>query len=104
MLAEHNRVGMSSDSSESREVVIADCGIGNLGSVANTGAKCSHCGKKRKQIITHCPKCGEPWRGEVAVTNMLGPDETGVFSHSFAGEKPADRAHREQPPEPLPHR
>jgi glutamine amidotransferase len=35
MLAEQNRVGMSSDSSESREVVIADCGIGNLGSVAN---------------------------------------------------------------------
>jgi len=36
---------------------------------------------------------GEPWRGEVAVTNTLGPDETGVFTHSFAGEKPPDRAH-----------
>jgi hypothetical protein len=36
---------------------------------------------------------GEPWRGEVAVTNTLGPDETGVFSHSFAGEAPAGRAH-----------
>jgi len=36
---------------------------------------------------------GEPWRGEVAVTNTLGPDETGVFSHSFASEAPAGRAH-----------
>jgi hypothetical protein len=35
---------------------------------------------------------GEPWRGEVAVTNSLGPDESGVFSHSFSAEKPADRA------------
>ena len=36
---------------------------------------------------------GEPWRGEVAVSNTLGPDETGVFSHSFASEAPAGRAH-----------
>ncbi|MCG6949544.1 MAG: hypothetical protein LJE93_11575 [Acidobacteria bacterium] len=35
----------------------------------------------------------EPWRGQVAVTNYLGPDETGVFAHSFAGEAPAGRAH-----------
>jgi hypothetical protein len=35
----------------------------------------------------------EPWRGEVAVTNMLPPDETGVFSHSFSGEAAAGRAH-----------
>ena len=34
---------------------------------------------------------GEPWRGEVAVTNMLPPDESGVFSHTFSAEKPADR-------------
>ncbi|MCJ7753022.1 MAG: hypothetical protein MUP13_00515 [Thermoanaerobaculales bacterium] len=36
---------------------------------------------------------GEPWRGEVAVTNNLGPDETGAFSHSFASPAPAGRAH-----------
>jgi hypothetical protein len=36
---------------------------------------------------------GEPWRGEVAVTNTLGPDETGAFSHSFASPAPAGRAH-----------
>ncbi len=36
---------------------------------------------------------GEPWRGEVAVTNTLGPDETGVFSHSFASPAPEGRAH-----------
>ena len=35
----------------------------------------------------------EPWRGEVAVTNTLGPDETGAFSHSFASQAPAGRAH-----------
>ena len=47
----------------------------------------------RVQLEAATPGGGEPWRGEVAVTNMLGPDETGVFTHSFAGEKPADRAH-----------
>ena len=36
---------------------------------------------------------GEPWRGEVAVTNTLGPDETGAFSHSFASPAPEGRAH-----------
>ena len=36
---------------------------------------------------------GEPWRGEVAVTSMLPPDEVGIFSHSFAGEAPEGRAH-----------
>jgi hypothetical protein len=34
---------------------------------------------------------GEPWRGEVPVTNMLGPDESGVFSHTFSAEQPANQ-------------
>lgn len=46
----------------------------------------------RVQLEAANPAGGEPWRGEVAVTNMLGPDESGVFSHSFSAEKPADRA------------
>jgi hypothetical protein len=37
----------------------------------------------------------EPWRGEVAVTSTLPPDEVGTFTHSFAGEAPAGRAHPE---------
>jgi hypothetical protein len=35
----------------------------------------------------------EPWTGEVAVTNSLAPDQSGDFSHSFAGEAPPGMAH-----------
>jgi len=35
----------------------------------------------------------QPWTGEVAVTNSLEPDQTGVFTHSFAGAAPAGLAH-----------
>jgi len=35
----------------------------------------------------------EPWTGEVAVTSSLEPDQTGVFTHSFAGAAPAGVAH-----------
>ncbi len=35
----------------------------------------------------------QPWTGEVAVTNTLEPDQTGVFTHSFAGAAPAGLAH-----------
>jgi hypothetical protein len=35
----------------------------------------------------------EPWTGEVAVTNLLEPDQTGAFTHSFSGEAPAGLAH-----------
>jgi hypothetical protein len=47
----------------------------------------------RVQLEAAAGAGGEPWRGEVAVTNFLGPDEKGVFSHSFAAEKPPDKAH-----------
>ncbi len=29
---------------------------------------------------------GQPWQGEVMVSSALGPDESGVFTHSFAAE------------------
>ena len=35
----------------------------------------------------------EPWTGEVAVTNSLEPDQSGVFNHSFAGAAPPGVAH-----------
>jgi hypothetical protein len=35
----------------------------------------------------------QPWTGEVAVTNTLEPDQTGVFTHSFAGAAPPGLAH-----------
>jgi hypothetical protein len=35
----------------------------------------------------------QPWTGEVAVTNTLEPDQTGVFTHSFSGAAPAGLAH-----------
>jgi hypothetical protein len=35
----------------------------------------------------------QPWMGEVAVTNSLEPDQTGAFTHSFAGAAPAGLAH-----------
>jgi len=35
----------------------------------------------------------QPWTGEVAVTNTLEPDQTGVFTHSFAGAAPAGLSH-----------
>jgi len=47
----------------------------------------------RVQLEAAAAGGGEPWRGEVAVTNTLGPDETGVFSHGFAGERPPGRTH-----------
>jgi len=47
----------------------------------------------RVQLEAAAAGGGEPWRGEVAVTNTLGPDETGAFSHSFASPAPAGRAH-----------
>jgi hypothetical protein len=47
----------------------------------------------RVQLEAAVAGSDEPWRGEVAVTNTLGPDETGVFSHSFSGEAAAGRAH-----------
>ncbi|MBC7251011.1 MAG: DEAD/DEAH box helicase [Anaerolineae bacterium] len=41
---------------------------GNLESiVVNTGARCSECGRARKQVVTACPRCGaqgQDWRGE----------------------------------------
>lgn len=36
---------------------------------------------------------GEPWRSEVPVTSLLGPDETGTFTHSFQAPVPRGRAH-----------
>jgi len=47
----------------------------------------------RVQLEAAAAGGGEPWRGEVAVTNTLGPDETGAFSHSFASPAPEGRAH-----------
>ena len=35
----------------------------------------------------------EPWTGEVPVASTLEPDQTGVFTHSFAGAAPAGVAH-----------
>ncbi len=32
---------------------------------------------------------GEPWRGEVAVSSLLNPNETGVFQQAFKGEASA---------------
>jgi hypothetical protein len=36
---------------------------------------------------------GEPWRSEVSVTSLLGPDETGTFTHQFQAALPRGRAH-----------
>ncbi len=36
---------------------------------------------------------GEPWRSEVSVTSLLGPDETGTFTHEFQAAVPRGRAH-----------
>ena len=35
----------------------------------------------------------EKWTGEVAVTNTLEPDQTGIFTHSFSGAAPPGLAH-----------
>jgi hypothetical protein len=35
----------------------------------------------------------EPWTGEVPVASTLEPDQTGVFTHSFAGAAPPGVAH-----------
>jgi hypothetical protein len=47
----------------------------------------------RVQLETAAAAGGEPWRGEVAVTSFLGPEEKGVFNHGFAAEAPPGRAH-----------
>jgi hypothetical protein len=47
----------------------------------------------RVQLEAAVPGSDEPWRGEVAVTNTLPPDEVGTFTHSFASEAPEGRAH-----------
>ena len=50
-------------------------------------------GSVRVQLET-IPVGGQAaWQGEVPVSSRLGPDESGVFSHSFAAEKPDGRAH-----------
>jgi len=36
---------------------------------------------------------GEPWRSEVSVTSLLGPDEAGTFTHQFQAAVPQGRAH-----------
>lgn len=36
---------------------------------------------------------GEPWRSEVSVTSLLGPDESGTFTHQFKATAPQGRAH-----------
>jgi len=36
---------------------------------------------------------GEPWRSEVPVTSLLGPDEAGTFTHEFQATVPQGRAH-----------
>ncbi len=42
----------------------------------------------RVQLETMPTGGGEPWRGEVAVSSFLGPNEKGTFSHGFATEVP----------------
>ena len=40
----------------------------------------------RVQLETVPSGGAEPWRGEVAVSSFLGPNEKGTFSHGFAAE------------------
>jgi len=47
----------------------------------------------RVQLQTIAAAGEPPWSAEVAVTNLLPPDETAVFSHSFSAPKPEGAAH-----------
>ena len=47
----------------------------------------------RVQLQTIAAAGEAPWSAEVAVTNLLPPDETAVFSHSFSAPKPENAAH-----------
>jgi len=47
----------------------------------------------RVQLQTIAATGQAPWSAEVAVTNLLPPDETAVFSHSFSAPKPEGSAH-----------
>jgi hypothetical protein len=47
----------------------------------------------RVQLQTIAGAGQTPWSAEVAVTNLLPPDETAVFSHSFSAPKPEGSAH-----------
>jgi hypothetical protein len=47
----------------------------------------------RVQLQTIAAAGETPWSAEVAVTNLLPPDETAVFSHSFSAPKPEGAAH-----------
>lgn len=47
----------------------------------------------RVQLQTIAAAGQAPWSAEVAVTNLLPPDETAVFSHSFSAAKPEGSAH-----------
>jgi hypothetical protein len=47
----------------------------------------------RVQLQTIAAAGETPWSAEVAVTNLLPPDETAVFSHSFSAAKPEGAAH-----------
>ena len=47
----------------------------------------------RVQLQTIAAAGEAPWSAEVAVTNLLPPDETAVFSHSFSAPKPEGAAH-----------
>ena len=47
----------------------------------------------RVQLQTIAAAGEAPWSAEVAVTNLLPPDETAVFSHSFSAPKPENSAH-----------
>lgn len=47
----------------------------------------------RVQLQTIAAAGDAPWSAEVAVTNLLPPDETAVFSHSFSAPKPEGAAH-----------
>jgi len=47
----------------------------------------------RVQLQTIAAAGVAPWSAEVAVTNLLPPDETAVFSHSFSAPKPEGAAH-----------
>ena len=47
----------------------------------------------RVQLQTIAAAGEAPWSAEVAVTNLLPPDETAVFTHSFSAPKPENSAH-----------
>jgi len=54
------------------------------GEVVNRSAKAVE--NVRVQLETVPTGDAEPWRGEVAVSSLLGPNEKGTFSHGFAAE------------------